>query len=180
MAEPTLSAADAVEIIGLLESAGVTVWVDGGWGVDALLGEQTRSHADLDIDVPATDLPALHRALAAHGFEHTPAPDDRAWNFVMTDRRGRALDVHVLTMDGAGNGWYGPPGDQRLGWPAEDLTARGTIAGRPVRCPTARWQVDSHDGYVLDSDDRADLRALCRRFGLSVPDRAREPIDPNR
>lgn len=180
MAEPTLTASDAVEIIGLLESAGVTVWVDGGWGVDALLDEQTRSHADLDIDVPATDLPALHRVLAAHGFVHTPAPDDRPWNFVMTDGRGRALDVHVLRMDRAGNGWYGPPDDQWLGWPAEDLTAVGTIAGRTVRCPSARWQMDSHDGYAVDADDRADLRALCDHFGLPLPDRALEPPGTNR
>lgn len=25
------------------------VWLDGGWGVDALLGRQTRPHDDMDI-----------------------------------------------------------------------------------------------------------------------------------
>lgn len=33
-----------VEILRLLEAAGIAVWLDGGWGVDALLGRQTRSH----------------------------------------------------------------------------------------------------------------------------------------
>ena len=37
----------------MLQSAGVRVWLDGGWSVDALLGEQTRPHADLDLAVPA-------------------------------------------------------------------------------------------------------------------------------
>jgi lincosamide nucleotidyltransferase A/C/D/E len=169
-----VSSTDALELIGLLENAGVTVWVDGGWGVDALLGEQTRPHDDLDVAIPATDLPALHSALAAQGFVHTPAPDDSPWNFVMTDPHGRRLDVHAMTMDGAGSGWYGPADAPTLGWPADDLAAEGTIGGVVVRCPSARWQVDSHDGYTLDATDRADIRALCRRFDLPVPRRALE------
>ena len=39
--------ADAVvEVLAALENASVQVWLDGGWGVDALLGEQTRGHTD--------------------------------------------------------------------------------------------------------------------------------------
>lgn len=30
-----------------MEDANVRVWLDGGWGVDALLGGQTRDHSDL-------------------------------------------------------------------------------------------------------------------------------------
>jgi lincosamide nucleotidyltransferase A/C/D/E len=44
----------------MLEEAKVTVWVDGGWGVDALLGEQTRPHKDLDIAIEEKDLPSGH------------------------------------------------------------------------------------------------------------------------
>src|SRR5919201_6639891 len=28
------------------------VWLDRGWGLDALLGEQTRPHDDLDLAIP--------------------------------------------------------------------------------------------------------------------------------
>jgi hypothetical protein len=28
---------------------GLVVWLDGGWGIDALLGRETRTHADLDL-----------------------------------------------------------------------------------------------------------------------------------
>jgi lincosamide nucleotidyltransferase A/C/D/E len=44
-----MSSGDVVELLRLLETSGVEVYVDGGWGVDALLGEQTRPHSDLDI-----------------------------------------------------------------------------------------------------------------------------------
>ena len=40
---------DAVEIISALENAGIKVFIDGGWGVDALLGYQSRTHNDIDI-----------------------------------------------------------------------------------------------------------------------------------
>jgi hypothetical protein len=32
----------------LLEKAGIEVWLDGGWAVDALLGMQTRPHKEPD------------------------------------------------------------------------------------------------------------------------------------
>ncbi len=39
--------ADVLEILGVLDGAGVEVVITGGWGVDALLGEQSRPHADM-------------------------------------------------------------------------------------------------------------------------------------
>ncbi len=30
---------------------GITIWIDGGWCVDALLNFQTRKHDDLDIAI---------------------------------------------------------------------------------------------------------------------------------
>ena len=38
-----------VELLQLLADAAVPVWLDGGWGIDALLERQTRSHRDVDI-----------------------------------------------------------------------------------------------------------------------------------
>ncbi|WP_226863290.1 nucleotidyltransferase domain-containing protein [Mycolicibacterium baixiangningiae] len=40
-------------------AAGVRLWVDGGWCVDALVGEQTREHDDLDVAVDRDDLDVL-------------------------------------------------------------------------------------------------------------------------
>ena len=30
--------------LDLFDELGVKIWIDGGWGVDALLGESTRAH----------------------------------------------------------------------------------------------------------------------------------------
>lgn len=50
-----MSAAEVLQVLELLEHSHVRVSVDGGWGVDALLGYQTRNHADLDLVLAADD-----------------------------------------------------------------------------------------------------------------------------
>jgi lincosamide nucleotidyltransferase A/C/D/E len=81
---------DAVEILRLLKSHGIELWLDGGWGVDALLGEQTRSHQDIDIVIRHSDVARLDEALGAVGFCRVEG--GRPFNFVMTDRRGGEID----------------------------------------------------------------------------------------
>ena len=41
------------KILDLFEELSVTCWLDGGWGVDALYGKQTRDHRDIDINFDA-------------------------------------------------------------------------------------------------------------------------------
>ena len=54
-----------VEFLGLMEASSIEVCLDGGWGIDALLGEQTREHADLDIILRVEDVPRLLAATRA-------------------------------------------------------------------------------------------------------------------
>ena len=49
MLKPEMSGEAAVSLLRLFDSDGIDVWLDGGWAVDRALGEQTRSHKDLDI-----------------------------------------------------------------------------------------------------------------------------------
>ena len=54
---------DVVQLLDFLERSGLEVYVDGGWAVDALLGEQTRVHDDLDVAVPHGQVPLLRRLM---------------------------------------------------------------------------------------------------------------------
>ena len=46
-----MNSADVLKLYDELSRIDVAIWVDGGWGVDALLGKQTRPHKDLDIAI---------------------------------------------------------------------------------------------------------------------------------
>ena len=73
-------AADVLEIVDALESAGVKMWVAGGWGVDALLGEQTRKHPDLDLVLDISDEGRAEAALRELGFKRYELEHDQREN----------------------------------------------------------------------------------------------------
>ena len=164
-----MSADVVLELYMALERSGVRVWVDGGWGVDALLGEQTRPHKDLDIAIQGKDIPTLRQLLAARGFGEVKLEIARPHNFVLGDAEGREVDVHVIVLDASGNGIYGPPHDGQM-YPAASLTGSGLIASHEVRCISAQWAVRFHSGYELQEKDLRDVSALCERFGIELPD----------
>ena len=93
-----ISGSDVVALLRLLAEHRIEVWVDGGWGVDALLGEQTRPHSDVDIAIRHDDVPRLRELLEARGYKDVPRDDTRDCNFVLGDDHGREVDVHSFTL----------------------------------------------------------------------------------
>src|SRR5688572_32103528 len=99
-----MSSEDVVELVDCLEAVGIDVWLDGGWGVDALLGTQTRPHDDLDLVVPLHDVPALQDALSKRGY--VLVGGGAPMSFELTDDEGRQVDVHPVVFDERGDGVY--------------------------------------------------------------------------
>ncbi|MGK5520290.1 nucleotidyltransferase domain-containing protein [Micromonospora sp. URMC 107] len=54
-------------VLAALAAVGCRAWIGGGWGVDALVGHQTRAHRDLDLAVAAEHEAAALRALGRLG-----------------------------------------------------------------------------------------------------------------
>jgi lincosamide nucleotidyltransferase A/C/D/E len=167
-AAPEMTIDDVMWFLALMDDAGVEVWLDGGWAVDACLGAQTRRHGDIDIAIEERHVAAAVGALERHEFAPVPRDDTRAWNFVLGDRVGRQVDFHVVVL-ADGRGVYGPPGNGEF-YPADALTGTGTVGGRQVRCIAPRWLVAYRTGYEVDADDWADVHALCERFDIPIPD----------
>jgi lincosamide nucleotidyltransferase A/C/D/E len=147
----------------------MSIWIDGGWGVDALLGRQTREHSDVDIVIEKRHLPAIRSVLYANGFKDVQLATTKPWNFVLEDDEGCKVDVHVIVLDPDGNGIYGPP-ENGLFYPAYALSGVGSIAGFPVRCMSPEYQLANHTGYALRESDYHDVFALAEAFGLKIPD----------
>jgi lincosamide nucleotidyltransferase A/C/D/E len=156
-----MSADDVLALLDTLSSRNVVAWLDGGWGVDALLGEQTREHDDVDLVLNRSDLGAVLALLDAEGFAV-----ERDWlptAIALRDADARAVDLHPVdpTEDGGGDQvltegsyHYGPP-------------VTGLIEGRGVPCCSVETQVEIHQGFEPDANDRADMAHLAKRFGIS-------------
>ncbi len=164
-----MTSADVIEIYSSLAERGICIWVDGGWGVDALLGRQTRPHKDLDIAIESQQLLSFEQFLASQGYRRTKREIERPFNFVLADHNAREIDIHVITLDERGNGTYGPQ-DSGVMYPADSLTGRGVIGGYPVRCISPQWMVKFHSGYALTDKDYRDVSALCEKYGIELPE----------
>lgn len=168
----TAPATDVLAVLDALGRAGVRGWLAGGWGVDALLGVQTRRHADIDVllDWEGGVEERARRAMAQLGFR-------RLADEVATD--GRALAVRWVVDDGlvavdllpvdlarrpfvgllpgraqaAAGTAAGPPADPML----DD---RGVVAGHPVPCLPLALQIVLHQGYPMRESDLRDFAVL--------------------
>jgi lincosamide nucleotidyltransferase A/C/D/E len=157
-------------VLDTLHRGGWRAWLDGGWGVDALLGEVTRPHDDVDLVVELAALPAVLDALATLGFSVTEnlAPV----RVVLRSSDGLQVDLHPVTFAEDGTGWQrgASPDGSDCPYPAEGF-AEGRILDRVVPCLTPELQLEHHGGYAPRDHDRMDMARLASRFGLSL----REP-----
>ena len=150
-----MEAADVIAVLDVLAGACVACWLDGGWGVDALVGRQTRAHEDLDLVIAVADIGTIIDALQRVGF--AVDEDLRPVSFTMRTTDGRKVDLHPVTWDERGGGVQAQPNNSSWTYPAEGFRGVGQVAGQPVRCLTADVQILCHAGYPLDA---VDLRAL--------------------
>ncbi|MFF0080048.1 nucleotidyltransferase domain-containing protein [Streptomyces canus] len=161
-----MEADDVLRVLDLLRWAGTEVWVGGGWGIDALVGEQTRHHRDLDLMHRQEQEPAVVEALAGMGF--VESLDLRPVRFVVTAPDGREIDLHPLVFaeDGSAVQASGEP-ERPFGYPASCFVT-GTIGGTAVPCLSAGQQVYFHQGYEPSERDRHDMAQLRRVFGIAT------------
>jgi len=143
--------------------------LDGGWGVDALLGEQTREHDDVDVVIARRDAHTARALLEPLGFAHDPtAVPGLPARLVLRDQSGRQVDLHLIVRDAAGNGWQQLDDGTWGGYDADGLEGSGDIGGRRVSCISAELQLRHHRGYDWREQDRADITRVAARFSLQL------------
>lgn len=152
-----------VDFYNLLDKNGIKIHIDGGWGIDALLGEQTRPHNDLDIAVQHKDVQKLRELLGVRGYKEIKKESSKDYNFVLGDDKGHEVDVHSYTFDSDGNNIYG------IEYPAASLTGIGTISGQTVRCIALEWVLKFHENFEPSENDIKDIKALCTKFEVEPP-----------
>jgi lincosamide nucleotidyltransferase A/C/D/E len=159
-----MQASEVLTLVHAMDELGVVCWLDGGWGVDCLVGEQTREHSDLDLVVGRSDVDRVMGYLEHHGYGAI-----RDWlptSIAFRDQACREVDLHPvdLTADGGGRQVLQDGSTWHYSAPVE-----GAIAGRTVRCASPRDQLMMHLGYNPRPVDFVDVRRIGDRFDLPLP-----------
>jgi lincosamide nucleotidyltransferase A/C/D/E len=156
------------EVVDGLHQAGIRVWLDGGWGVDALLGRETRAHHDVDIIVPVSDVPNLLEVCRGMGFTLRDGSPPHA--FVLANESGREIDVHTVAFSNDGSAAHRMDSGENWIFPAESFTGSGVVEGVTVSCLSADAQVRCHaQGYTPTEKDFRDMELLHEAFGVELP-----------
>jgi hypothetical protein len=98
------------------------------------------------------------------GYRHVPSGGSWGCNFVLGDNQGHRIDVHSFEIDTSGENTFG------VAYRAEHLIGVGIIDGYQVRCVAPGWMVKFHTGYPLDKNDFSDVKALCEKFEIEMPE----------
>ena len=146
----------------------ITIWIDGGWCIDALLNFQTREHDDLDIAISRKDALKLRPLLESSGYKEEKRDDSWECNYVMKGEDGQLIDIHVFEHDKNGKIVYGVP------YSLDSLTGKGKINDQEVNCINPQWMFK----FKLWADDVPceprqkdiiDAQMLSEKFGFELP-----------
>jgi lincosamide nucleotidyltransferase A/C/D/E len=129
-------------VVDRLEQAGIDVWLDGGWGVDALLGRPTREHDDLDLVAELRHAARIIELLRDLGYELVAGGPPKS--FVLVDAVGRQVDVHPVTFDSERGGVYEMEGDRKWTYPARGPS--GSLPHARGSGPRPRGVRPRHEG----------------------------------
>ncbi|MFF5840182.1 nucleotidyltransferase domain-containing protein [Streptomyces massasporeus] len=161
-----MTADDVLSILAVLRNADVDIWIGGGWGIDALVGEQTRLHRDLDLMHREDQEADVVAALADAGFVETL--DRRPVRFVVTGSHDREIDLHPLVFAADGSAVQASPdAEHPFAYPASCFVT-GAILGATVPCLSPEQQVSFHQGYEPADHDRHDMARLRQTFGITT------------
>ncbi|MGH3632049.1 MAG: nucleotidyltransferase domain-containing protein [Sciscionella sp.] len=145
-----------------LREANCQLWIAGGWGVDALVGRQTRPHRDLDLAVDAKDETAALDALGRLGY--IVETDWRPVRVELIAANRGWVDLHPVAFDRTGHGRQTDLAGGHFEYPPEAFTV-GTLDGVAVPCLSRGQQVRFHRGYEPRPADLHDLKQLERLPG---------------
>lgn len=153
----TVTPDDLKNVLDLIENTGIRYWLDGGWGVDVLAGEQTREHRDVDINFDSRYNDKLLQILKESGYE--VVTDQSPVRVELHHPQLGYIDIHpfVLNNDGTAK-----QADLEGGWYEFDADFFGNAIfnGRNIPCISARGQKIFHTGYELRDVDKHDLKII--------------------
>lgn len=149
--------AEVLRVLDALEAADIGTWLEGGWGVDALVGRQTRWHRDVDVDIDAAQEAVAIDVLRSLGYEIWA--DHRPNRIEMIAHESGWVDLHPLLFYPDGSAQQPGVNGEFYDFPSRYFTT-GTLAGRRIGCFTIEAQQYFRTGYEQRPIDVHDLAQL--------------------
>ena len=157
------------EIAEACRGAGIRFWLRGGWALDFLTGEVTRSHSDVDVVTWARHAARIQGLLGSHGYQivevHAPTAIDFSKNgqavgivFIKRDVEGR------IVTPGTEWDWPRPAGG--FGDRVQRLQGVACRVMTPEALLEEKEQYERRRGHPLRPKDRDSITRL--RAMLSV------------
>ncbi|MFD6077415.1 nucleotidyltransferase domain-containing protein [Streptomyces hydrogenans] len=160
-----MNIADLFPVLDALRAADVPHWVAGGWGVDVLVGRQTREHRDVDLAFDASCQTAAMRALVSLGYR--TETDQLPARVELAAPGRRWVDLHPVVFDAGGLGRRSDLGDGFFLYPPDGFTL-GRLQGRTIPCLSVDQQLAFRGGYDLRDVEHHDIALLRRVKGRSA------------
>lgn len=153
----TATKEDLINVLDLLDSLEIRYWLDGGWGVDILIGKQTREHRDIDIDYDAKYTDKLIQALVSCGY--SIVTDCSPVRIELYHPEMSYIDVHPFLLSDDGRA---KQADMEGGWYKFEpgYFGNAVFEGRNIPCISAEGQKIFHTGYELREIDKHDIKNI--------------------
>lgn len=146
-----------MEVLNLLDGLKIKYWIDGGWGIDILLGKQNRVHRDIDVDFDGKFTDVLLDALNVKGY--TIVTDWRPARIELYHPELGYIDIHPLIISEDGSAKQAGLNDDWYEF-KEEWFSSALFEERTIPCISAEAQKLFHSGYELREVDKIDLKNL--------------------
>lgn len=160
-------------VVSGLAGLGIASWVAGGWGIDALIGAQTRYHGDLDLVVADVvgEEERIKNALAGLGYDFRWKGEAGAWwvphPLSFCDARGATVEVLSINISvlRAAQRLFSPLGATHDRGLLAMCVSEGIVDGVRTPCLSEPAQILFHEGYRGPEKESLDLNLLRGRPG---------------
>lgn len=158
---------DIIVLLKEFEILNIPVWVGGGWGVDALIGSQTRPHNDIDVYVEKKNADSFIKILTSKDYSEVKMDYTTESHTVWQNPSNHVVDFHIIEFkaDDAESLYF-----EGEAYPLVVLDGTGIIGGISVKCFTAEAQLLFHQGYEHNEKDIHNVLSLCKAFELDIPE----------
>lgn len=154
----------AIQIVSKLKNENLEFWIDGGWGIDSLVGKMTRNHNDIDLFFELSNKKCVLSLLSADSFEEVQKPYSTENHQVWVNDDGREVDIHFFEWTENGDMLF-----EGEIFSKEYMLGIGKIGSYHVKTFTAEAHMLFKQGYEHDADDVHDVKLLADNFGLPIP-----------